>query len=223
METEFHIPGIDTDLHIPGIDTDVHIPGGEDLDQIQLGVIVGICSLALFCLFVALCYKCRKASSKPPKVVFRSADGTILVNKKYDVLSDPAAANENQNISDIQMQSEYPSYGVTGPNPLNSDYNEAIDFSGDLGLTYDRFRARDEPAHKDDVIHASRKMSTVSSGARELSSLTQEEIMAELEVNDEETSDGEYTVYECSGFASVQDGPMEIHNPMFDGFTPKTK
>ena len=45
-------------------------------------------------------------------------------------------------------------------------------------------------------------MSTMSSATKELS-LTQEEIMAELEINDEETSDGEYTVYECSGFASV--------------------
>jgi len=172
----------------------------------------------------ALCYKCRKASSKPPKVVFRAADGTILVNKKYNVLSDPATGgtnNDNQN-ADIHMQSEYPSYGVTGPNPLNTDYNQTMDFSGDLGLTYDRFRMRDEPAHKDDVIHQSRRMSTMSSATKELS-LTQEEIMAELEINDEETSDGEYTVYECSGFASVQDGPMEIHNPMFDGFTPKSK
>uniref|UniRef100_H2XYC8 Uncharacterized protein n=2 Tax=Ciona intestinalis TaxID=7719 RepID=H2XYC8_CIOIN len=36
------------------------------------------------------------------------------------------------------------------------------------------------------------------------------------EMNDEETSDGEYTVYECSGFASVVEGPMEIHNPLFE-------
>merc|ERR1711881_593287 len=108
------------------MERDFPVPG-LDLDVTQLGIILGICSVGIVCLMVSMCYRCRQNSTKPPKVLFRSADGTILVNKKYNVLTDPLPGGNDKNSyhsSDKRRQDAYPSYGVTGPNPLNYECQE---------------------------------------------------------------------------------------------------
>ncbi|CAK8674364.1 neural proliferation differentiation and control protein 1-like isoform X2 [Clavelina lepadiformis] len=112
----------------------------------------------------------------------------------------------------LAKRTDYPAYGVTGPNPL---HEQSLEPPIDVNLNKSA-----EVYHYNQTKKKMKAMSSESSA----SSRTNDPLddAAELEIDDEETSDGEYTVYECSGFASAVDGDMEVHNPYFQEMSGKT-
>nr|XP_018668793.1 neural proliferation differentiation and control protein 1 isoform X2 [Ciona intestinalis]XP_018668794.1 neural proliferation differentiation and control protein 1 isoform X1 [Ciona intestinalis] len=106
-------------------------------------------------------------------------------------------------VSGLAKKTDYPAYGVTGPNPLHDQTFEPK-CDGNLNKSAEVFHYNQtkKKIKATNSIHNHTHDHEPHGGAAEM--------------NDEETSDGEYTVYECSGFASVVEGPMEIHNPLFE-------
>ncbi|KAM3968426.1 uncharacterized protein ACR2FA_002322 [Aphomia sociella] len=86
---------------------------------------------------------------------------------------------------------DYPAYGVTGPN---------IDSSGDRKL-----------AHSAHMYHYQHQKQQII--AMERNGLEQRTGSVSDPESEEENEEGDYTVYECPGFAST--GDMEVKNPLF--------
>ncbi|KAG6452461.1 protein cab-1 isoform X1 [Manduca sexta] len=94
---------------------------------------------------------------------------------------------------------DYPAYGVTGP---------TIDTSGDRKL-----------AHSAHMYHYQHQKQQII--AMERNGLEQRNGSMSDPDSEEENEEGDYTVYECPGFATT--GDMEVKNPLFaDDPTPAT-
>ncbi|CAH2248166.1 jg22142 [Pararge aegeria aegeria] len=93
---------------------------------------------------------------------------------------------------------DYPAYGVTGPN---------VDISGDKKLA--------QSAHMYHYQHQKQQII-----AMERNDMDRNGSVSDPE-SEEENEEGDYTVYECPGFATT--GDMEVKNPLFkEGATPGT-
>ncbi|CAH2034239.1 unnamed protein product, partial [Iphiclides podalirius] len=88
-------------------------------------------------------------------------------------------------------QVDYPAYGVTGPN---------MDFTGDGSLAHS--------AHIYNYQLQKRQIIAMERSAMEARTLS----VSDYE-SDDDNEDGDYTVYECPGRASM--GNLEVKNPMF--------
>ncbi|XP_063837404.1 uncharacterized protein LOC135086582 isoform X1 [Ostrinia nubilalis] len=86
---------------------------------------------------------------------------------------------------------DYPAYGVTGPTP---------DMSGDRKL-----------AHSAHMYHYQHQKQQII--AMERNGMEQRSGSVSDPESEEENEEGDYTVYECPGFATT--GDMEVKNPMF--------
>ncbi|XP_041987824.1 uncharacterized protein LOC121739422 [Aricia agestis] len=94
---------------------------------------------------------------------------------------------------------DYPAYGVTGP---------TIDATGDRKL-----------AHSAHMYHYQHQKQQII--AMERSGMDQRNGSVSDPESEEENEEGDYTVYECPGFATT--GDMEVKNPLFqDETTPAT-
>ncbi|CAH0716138.1 unnamed protein product, partial [Brenthis ino] len=90
---------------------------------------------------------------------------------------------------------DYPAYGVTGP---------TVDLSGDRKLA--------QSAHMYHYQHQKQQII-----AMERNGLDHRNGSVSDPESDEENEEGDYTVYECPGFATT--GDMEVKNPLFKGDT----
>nr|XP_039270329.1 neural proliferation differentiation and control protein 1-like isoform X2 [Styela clava] len=121
---------------------------------------------------------------------------------------------KNNNMSRLAEKTDYPAYGVTGPNPLRQSYNKGPPIDGNLNRSAEVYHYQQQKQKLKAISSAS---SETSGRSRQSTSDTLNDPITSSDGhdNDEENSDGEYTVYECPGLASTTDEPMEIHNPLF--------
>ncbi|KAL1518373.1 hypothetical protein ABEB36_002005 [Hypothenemus hampei] len=93
--------------------------------------------------------------------------------------------------------SDYPSYGVVGP---NKDYEKKNrDEAGDKRL-----------AQSAQMYHYQHQKQQIIAMGR-----NHQGHGSQSDSDEEEDEEGNYTVYECPGLASIE-GPLEVKNPMFD-------
>ncbi|XP_067632046.1 uncharacterized protein [Eurosta solidaginis] len=97
---------------------------------------------------------------------------------------------------------EYPAYGVTGP-------NKDISPSGDRKLAQSAQMYHYQHQKQQIIAMENRQAAEGSCG------------MSDVESDDEENEEGDYTVYECPGLAPPM-GEMEVKNPLFLDETPVT-
>ncbi|XP_011198044.2 uncharacterized protein LOC105222416 [Bactrocera dorsalis] len=97
---------------------------------------------------------------------------------------------------------EYPAYGVTGP-------NKDISPSGDRKLAQSAQMYHYQHQKQQIIAMENRQAAEGSCG------------MSDVESDDEENEEGDYTVYECPGLAPPM-GEMEVKNPLFIDETPVT-
>lgn len=94
--------------------------------------------------------------------------------------------------------SDYPSYGIVGP---NKDYEKKDrDDAGDRRL-----------AQSAQMYHYQHQKQQIIAMGRN----PQGGHGSQSDTEEEEDEEGNYTVYECPGLASIE-GPLEVKNPMFD-------
>ncbi|XP_054738494.1 uncharacterized protein LOC129244723 [Anastrepha obliqua] len=97
---------------------------------------------------------------------------------------------------------EYPAYGVTGP-------NKDISPSGDRKLAQSAQMYHYQHQKQQIIAMENRQAAEGSCG------------MSDVESDDEENEEGDYTVYECPGLAPPM-SEMEVKNPLFLDETPVT-
>lgn len=177
---------------------------------ISLSVIICLAFLGgMYCW-----YKHAGMLSSARRVFYRSSDSRVLIPNDYHPMDDGVEINHNgstnKKLAKLAEKTDYPAYGVTGPNPLHRANNGP---PIDLNLTRNA-----EVFHYQQQKQRLKKLSSVSSNGSSHSKHSTPDTTHDPTTDaqgDEENSDGEYTVYECPGLAAATDGPLEIHNPLF--------
>ncbi|XP_076823291.1 uncharacterized protein LOC143469474 isoform X1 [Clavelina lepadiformis] len=192
----------------------------HNLSPAPLNNVIYIVIIALACMIGVLgftaagvCwYRHTKLLVTAERVLYRSSDSSILIRNGSSFSGRNLDQSGAHTTAGLAKRTDYPAYGVTGPNPL---HEQSLEPPIDVNLNKSA-----EVYHYNQTKKKMKAMSSESSA----SSRTNDPLddAAELEIDDEETSDGEYTVYECSGFASAVDGDMEVHNPYFQEMSGKT-
>nr|XP_039270328.1 protein cab-1-like isoform X1 [Styela clava] len=185
-----------------------------------IAVVVSICVVGCIAFIGgAYCwYKHAGLSPAARRVFYRTSDSSVLIHNEYRPMGETSEPNShvtpNNNMSRLAEKTDYPAYGVTGPNPLRQSYNKGPPIDGNLNRSAEVYHYQQQKQKLKAISSAS---SETSGRSRQSTSDTLNDPITSSDGhdNDEENSDGEYTVYECPGLASTTDEPMEIHNPLF--------
>jgi len=124
----------------------------------------------------------------------------------------------SQNSSWNSCKLKYPSYGIVGPNDV---FVEKFSFKKEViqNEKNDYFENSKRKVQNRSLKNKEEAIDKTDSEFPVASSFTKNssKLQHNLQFQDEENSEGEFTVYECSGFASMTNEPLEIKNPFFQG------
>jgi len=126
----------------------------------------------------------------------------------------------SQNSSWNSCKLKYPSYGIVGPNDVFVEKKEVI--QNEKNDNFENSKRTMQNRRSISNYSLKIKEKAIDKTENEIpvaSSFTKDKskLQHNLQFQDEENSEGEFTVYECSGFASMTNEPLEIKNPFFQG------
>jgi len=129
----------------------------------------------------------------------------------------------SQNSSWNTCKIKYPSYGIVGP---NDDFAEKYSIekvqTNEKKTNYFEDSKKKMPNRSVANYKLENSEQNYNKNDNEIAeeltfTKNNTKLQHSLLFQDEENSEGEFTVYECSGFASMTNEPLEIKNPFFQG------
>jgi len=190
------------------------------LKTAYIAIISGSCFVIIIAIIALLSCWYRRChgnhlNSENHHVTFRANDRTILIGG-YNPLYGDVTISGTSTTSKLTEKLDYPTYGITGPNPnIEKSIDNSLTQEAEL-FHYKQTKKRlQQQQQQQQQLQASSDTSGIMKNFDSRLART-----GDIIIGDEETSEGEFTVYECSGFASMTDEPLEVHNPFFDDLSP---